>query len=247
MNIDDELYQTILDQPFNDTPRLIYADYLDENGDPERAEFIRLSNELEPYSGNELNHSLLGLNRSERTAKIRRLLDLYYKMSMLDQHRQFNLKLWLHCGPETHRHELMNTLSTGEYHCGFASSIRCSTQYWISNCSHLVNTYPVGRVELKDRNPFVVVQFNNDHYGRWSWAEFTTTLQHSLQNVLPHDIFALLQDGEPAIHDNAKVRWYESKEAADLDLSFACLNRGRIFFNKRPWLCIPMATLSSKQ
>src|SRR5579884_1935214 len=33
--------------PRDDAPRLIYADWLDEHGDPERAEFIRIQFELE--------------------------------------------------------------------------------------------------------------------------------------------------------------------------------------------------------
>jgi uncharacterized protein (TIGR02996 family) len=35
--------QAIIDDPDDDTPRLIFADWLDENGEPERAEFIRCS------------------------------------------------------------------------------------------------------------------------------------------------------------------------------------------------------------
>src|SRR2546423_208668 len=36
----------ILASPDDDAPRLVYADWLDENGQPERAEFIRLQCEL---------------------------------------------------------------------------------------------------------------------------------------------------------------------------------------------------------
>ena len=38
----DALFRAICEQPREDTPRLIYADWLQENGKPERAEFIRL-------------------------------------------------------------------------------------------------------------------------------------------------------------------------------------------------------------
>jgi uncharacterized protein (TIGR02996 family) len=37
----EALLQAILDDPEDDTPRLVYADWLEENGEPERAEFIR--------------------------------------------------------------------------------------------------------------------------------------------------------------------------------------------------------------
>src|SRR4051794_3453641 len=38
----DALYRAILDQPDDDAPRLIWADWLDEHGDPDRAAFVRL-------------------------------------------------------------------------------------------------------------------------------------------------------------------------------------------------------------
>ena len=43
MTTDGEaLFHAICEQPWEDTPRLMYADWLEENGDPQRAEFIRL-------------------------------------------------------------------------------------------------------------------------------------------------------------------------------------------------------------
>jgi uncharacterized protein (TIGR02996 family) len=38
----DALYRAILDQPDDDAPRLVWADWLEEHGDPERATFVRL-------------------------------------------------------------------------------------------------------------------------------------------------------------------------------------------------------------
>ena len=42
MNDGDALLAAIIANPDDDTPRLVYADWLDENGQPERAEFIRI-------------------------------------------------------------------------------------------------------------------------------------------------------------------------------------------------------------
>jgi uncharacterized protein (TIGR02996 family) len=42
---DDAFVQAICESPDDDTPRLVYADYLDERGDP-RGEFIRVQCEL---------------------------------------------------------------------------------------------------------------------------------------------------------------------------------------------------------
>src|SRR5581483_11308551 len=47
------LLAAILAQPDDDTPRLVYADWLDENGQPDRAAFVRAQIEAaraEPYS-----------------------------------------------------------------------------------------------------------------------------------------------------------------------------------------------------
>ena len=42
----DALFRAICEQPWEDTPRLVYADWLEENGQPERAEFIRFQCEF---------------------------------------------------------------------------------------------------------------------------------------------------------------------------------------------------------
>ena len=46
MNDDDAFLAAIIADPDNDMPRLVYADYLDERGDSDRAEFIRVQCEL---------------------------------------------------------------------------------------------------------------------------------------------------------------------------------------------------------
>ncbi|HJZ55950.1 MAG TPA: TIGR02996 domain-containing protein, partial [Gemmataceae bacterium] len=46
MSDEKALLVAIREHPHEDTPRLVYADWLQENGQPERAEFIRLQREL---------------------------------------------------------------------------------------------------------------------------------------------------------------------------------------------------------
>lgn len=45
------LLASVLASPADDTPRLVYADWLTENGDPDRGEFIRLQCEAERTKG----------------------------------------------------------------------------------------------------------------------------------------------------------------------------------------------------
>jgi uncharacterized protein (TIGR02996 family) len=46
MNPEEALFQAVIDDPDDDSPRLVYADWLEEHGKPERAEFIRVECEL---------------------------------------------------------------------------------------------------------------------------------------------------------------------------------------------------------
>src|SRR5438094_91305 len=46
MSSHEAFLQAILDDPADDTRRLVYSDWLEENGDPERAELIRIQCEL---------------------------------------------------------------------------------------------------------------------------------------------------------------------------------------------------------
>ena len=57
------LLTAIADSPDEDTPRLVYADWLDENGDPDKAEFIRVQIELARLDSRQAVDSRLGYVR----------------------------------------------------------------------------------------------------------------------------------------------------------------------------------------
>jgi uncharacterized protein (TIGR02996 family) len=68
----DALYRAILASPDDDAPRLVWADWLEENGDSDRAEFVRLQCELarlDPADllGDELSEQLLRLTGNRET------------------------------------------------------------------------------------------------------------------------------------------------------------------------------------
>jgi uncharacterized protein (TIGR02996 family) len=56
MKPEDALLHAILEQPEDDVPRLVYADWLEENGDADRAAFIRLQIELAKLPENDRHH-----------------------------------------------------------------------------------------------------------------------------------------------------------------------------------------------
>jgi uncharacterized protein (TIGR02996 family) len=57
--------RAIAETPEDDLPRLVYADWLDERGDPERAEFIRLQCELARLPTDDLRHLALSGRQGE--------------------------------------------------------------------------------------------------------------------------------------------------------------------------------------
>jgi uncharacterized protein (TIGR02996 family) len=65
---DDAFLQAILENPDDDTPRLIYADYLDEHGDPDRAEFIRVQVALASLPPDDRRREQLGDRERELLA-----------------------------------------------------------------------------------------------------------------------------------------------------------------------------------
>src|SRR5262245_19453619 len=42
----EAILQSVIDHPEDDAPRLVYADWCEDHGDPDRAEFIRVQVEL---------------------------------------------------------------------------------------------------------------------------------------------------------------------------------------------------------
>jgi uncharacterized protein (TIGR02996 family) len=59
------ILQTIIDDPDDDVPRLVIADWYEENGNPERAEFIRVQIKLEGMKPNDPRYEYLITRQSE--------------------------------------------------------------------------------------------------------------------------------------------------------------------------------------
>src|SRR5262245_55720746 len=84
MSDDDAFLQAVLDRPDDDAPRLVYADWLEEHGDPDRAEFIRVQIEQARLPqgdrrGPALRKREKGLLKANKKAWLRPFADLIYK------------------------------------------------------------------------------------------------------------------------------------------------------------------------
>lgn len=118
----DAFLRDILAHPDDDTPRLIYADWLDEQGQSERAEFIRAQIQIAQLSPG-----------SRRSVALRRRV-----RELLAMHRE----TWLKDLPKWARRRC-------EFHRGFVTHVHCTALQFIKHGDLLMNAAPVRSVRVR--------------------------------------------------------------------------------------------------
>jgi len=129
MTHDDAFLQAILEDPDDDTPRLVYADWLDEHGQPERAEFIRVQCELARLRSEEHPSS----EAQVRMAALQRREDV-----LLGVHR----RAWTQPLPEWAR-----AVACG-FARGFVVSVRAPVVLFLQHGTELFRVAPVQELAL---------------------------------------------------------------------------------------------------
>src|SRR6476620_2551512 len=119
---DDAFLRAIIANPDDDLPRLVYADWLDEHGEPERAEFIRVQCELAGVRGDMARFEKL-FTRSEQ---------------LLAVHRP----RWL--GP------LADLVEHATFLRGFVIQVTLPAAAFLVHADAIWHLAPVQRVKLKD-------------------------------------------------------------------------------------------------
>src|SRR5262249_53807530 len=128
---DDALLRAVLAAPDDDAPRLVYADWLEERGDPARAAFIRVQVELThppiDYSKRfrlvQTERTLLPANRAAWTA-------------------------WLPAWAEAR-----------EFRRGFLEGIRCEAGDFISRADEVRHRTPLSSIQLDGKEELAVTLF----------------------------------------------------------------------------------------
>lgn len=118
----DSFLQAIREAPEDDTPRLIYADWLDEQGQSERAEFIRAQIQIAQLSSG-----------SRRAAIVRRRA-----RELLAAHSE----LWLKDLPKWARRRC-------EFHRGFVMHVHCTALQFIKHGEQLMRAAPVRSLRVR--------------------------------------------------------------------------------------------------
>jgi uncharacterized protein (TIGR02996 family) len=112
--------QAICAEPDEDAHRLVYADWLDDHGQPERAEFIRVQCALAKLDDDDPRR--LDLAPRER--------------ELFDEHR----RAWLN---ELPRWARPNAGDVGRYRRGFLAVLDCTARQWLKGAGALLRRVPV--------------------------------------------------------------------------------------------------------
>jgi uncharacterized protein (TIGR02996 family) len=127
------LLRAIIDDPDDDAPRLIYADWLDENGDPARAAFIRAQIKLARLPQDDPDRDRLV--QTERTLW------------------KANRDAWKAWVPEWAR--------VDRFHRGFVEDIRCDAEDFIAHADEVRSRTPLRGARLDGNEAIAVAVFRS--------------------------------------------------------------------------------------
>lgn len=161
------LLRAVLAEPDDDGVRLVYSDWLEEHGEPERAEFIRVQCRIwSEYGGDtifcEKTRERVTSEQGKYTPRCRckpcRLLRREWGLW-----RQHGCDWWgevlrifvesdiarsLATGVPIRRHTLAPLVRTGKFRRGLVHSLACSASDWLAHSDAIRAAHPVREVEL---------------------------------------------------------------------------------------------------
>lgn len=225
MNEGSVLLQDIRANPDDDGLRLIYADWLDDQGQAERAEFIRVQIELASRDRWVTVDGLVRYTRAPASFMSNEYVRLVEREAALFNWK--NLDMW-----GFHDWE-RNTVSRNEFeafsadvcivltHRGFPCKVKCLMQNWLDHGKAIYAAHPIERVEITDREP----RASTARPGEFLWDDFGNHPPDSscLPDDLPAVIWRLLTGGRVKREVLSHWHRYSSKKEATDALSRACL------------------------
>jgi uncharacterized protein (TIGR02996 family) len=131
MDTGAQLYQAVLAEPFDDAPRLIYADWLEEQGEAERARFIR--DQVKYNNGHSVKHRVS-----------------YGRTAQLADAKPWNTKFDRVTTPSiVHVHNFGR--SSVVFRRGFpAKVITTSYEFWTKGAHRIVLDHPIVEIDLEE-------------------------------------------------------------------------------------------------
>lgn len=199
-----DLLSAVLADPFDDGPRLVYADWLQENGEPERAEFIREA--ISRRNDGTENGWIIQPHVHHKNAAAFKIVlkdsQYLYSRGFPDEIR-CTMVQWVgencrYCnGGYTHN----------DMHYSPDTCSRChGTGRTPGIAKAVCEAWPVTKVVLVDRQPAIM-------YKEYGWY---VTDRDSIPSTIPMELWSLLP-----------VKWAKTQAEALAALSHAALTYGR--------------------
>lgn len=214
----------IIAHPDDDTPRLIYADWLDEQDKTARAEFIRVQCELARLIG-PLGAVSIGNAGRVKDLRQRRAALLYQLASAISA--PFKQGDWH--GITHHTGEPVITIHLkGQddawvdvrltFRRGFACAVACPCDAWLERGPRLVREQPLRLVELIDKEPGGLAGGTEDRSGFFWEPGIRYDSPHQIPFALPEAV-----GWKPFFFGGIMVYRFPTAELATDALSAACL------------------------
>lgn len=170
----DALLRGIIGEPGDDLVRLAYADWCEENGQSERAEFVRLqiAKERDPVF-----HGFLCLPE-RRCANCRREHGLLSTGRVFDWLGDWTRQMlpgtpavWHKGGGEClfYHNRVDDSKLSVTFRRGFAEAVRCPLAAWEAHGPEVAAAHPVARVGIADRRAWEGRQRNDAPVTYWGW------------------------------------------------------------------------------
>ncbi len=226
----EQLLRGVLNDPFDDAPRLVYADWLEEGGEEERAEFIRVQVELDSLligvnrqscgaldlicdpdssADQEWKHRVLALCGRERELLATEGKPIWGTMSKI-RPEGITTQAYRWASPY-----LLASLDWPIFRRGFVDQITLTCDDFVKDAEAIFAAEPVTKVRLSDKNPH---EFTGWQCGVNDYGEIGERPSELPETVFRH----LLGDG---VYGN--VYLYSSDAKANEGVSRACVDYGR--------------------
>lgn len=216
------ILQAIIVEPDDDLHRLAYADWCEENGQPERAEFIRLQialwNEQRDCNcgSTQGGHTFRGgqhHNGPCAASQLRVEVDGKWKRADLIAVNLWsaNRRKWVGIGEDHHPLECL-AASLNQYARGFIRKVECTHDLWVDHGKRICASHPIEDVRLTSKKPWY-----DPAYGDFSWhlvfSEYAGTLASmGIQDCIHKHLFRIS---------------FDTEESALAALAKACIAYGR--------------------
>lgn len=212
------LLRAICLDPADDTVRLVYADYLDEHGEPEYAEFIRVQIQLARLDPEpECAATEEGLKCNDPSCSWAIWHSKGFRLHQRERElleNQGHGGWWKFAGLSG-----ANVFDEVIYERGFAIRVTATCANFLAHAGSLFLAHPIKKVKLTDRNPGMTT--DGEFYYYWS-----VTYHDHLWLSLPKALHSLLDgyDGKPNVNGTV---YYTSALGAFDALNAACILFGR--------------------